>query len=305
MNQNYHISVMREEVIQGFKASHLRVFCEGTLGAGGHAKEILADHPEIAAYFGIDRDFSAIEIAKENLKPYQDKVHYIQANFSDLDRIFEEYHIDQVDGFLFDLGVSSMQFDQGERGFSFRTDAPLDMRMDPTQSLTAAEVIAFKNEKELGAIFRDYGEVPFWKRAAKMIVETRKKQPITTTVQLASLIEKMLGGRGKIHPATQIFQALRIYVNEELSHVEEGLKKALHYLAPEGVIGVITFHSLEDRIVKNIFREAASPIRSESGKKVGDSPFELCHKKPLIPSHDEIKKNTRSRSAKLRWIRRR
>ena len=293
---------MRDQVLQGLAQVTLKTFCEGTLGAAGHAKALLDDHPEIEKYIGMDKDPSAFEIAKEVLSDYQEKVMFNKNDFKDLDQAIAQAGLDKVDGFLFDLGVSSMQFDQGERGFSFRYDAPLDMRMDSQQEYTAEDAVNTLSESDLGEVLRDYGEVPFWKRAAQAIVEAR---PLKTTGELADLTAGLMKGRGKIHPATLVFQALRIHVNRELESLEVGLKKALDHLNPNGVIGVISFHSLEDRIVKNIFKEAASPLRSDRGKKIGEPPFELMVKKPLVPTSDEVRANPRARSAKLRWIRRR
>lgn len=197
-----------------------------------------------------------------------------------------------------------MQFDQGERGFSFSKDGPLDMRMDPTATLTAKQVINSFSEKELGAMFKDLGEERLWRKSAKAIIEARKKKPIETTKQLADTIEKAVprGGR-KIHPATKIFQAIRIFVNRELETIEETLKKAIEVVSAGGMVGVLTFHSLEDRIVKNVFRELSSPIRNVGGQKVAESMIENLTKKPLVPKRIEIKFNRRSRSAKLRFVR--
>lgn len=304
MKQSCHVSVMIKEMIQGFKDCHLRSFCEGTLGAGGHAEALLYAHPEIETYIALDQDLSAHGIAKEVLEPFVNKIRYIHDNFGHLKEILKKEKKQKINGFFFDLGVSSMQLDQKERGFSFRYDAPLDMRMDASKGKSAATVLAEIGEKELGEILREYGEVSFWKRAAKAIVEERKRQPIETTKQLADLIASLFQGRGKLHPATLVFQALRIYVNRELEMLEQGLIQALDHLAEEGLIGVISFHSLEDRIVKTIFKNAASPIRDERGKKVAQSPFELVNKKPLIASREEVRVNPRARSAKLRWIKR-
>lgn len=196
-----------------------------------------------------------------------------------------------------------MQFDQGERGFSFSKDGPLDMRMDPTATTSAKQVINSLSEKELGQMFKELGEEKNWRKSAKAIIEARKKKPIETTKELADTIEKAAGGRGKIHPATRIFQAIRIYVNRELETIETTIRKAVECLNPGGMVGVLTFHSLEDRIVKNVFRDLAAPLRNVGGQKVAESMIENLSKKPLIPTRSEIKQNRRSRSAKLRFIR--
>ena len=192
-----------------------------------------------------------------------------------------------------------MQFDKDYKGFSFSKDGPLDMRMNPLEKLTAKEVINKWSEEALGKVFKELGEEPRWRQAAKVIVEARKKCPIETTKQLADIICNMVKGRGKLHPATLIFQALRICVNRELEVLTEGLNRAMKWLAPNGRIGVISFHSLEDRIVKNVFRDAATPRRE--GKIKLEPMMKLMTKKPLVPTSNEVKVNPRARSAKLRF----
>jgi|JI91814CRNA_FD_contig_31_1089662_length_960_multi_2_in_0_out_0_1 16S rRNA (cytosine1402-N4)-methyltransferase len=196
-----------------------------------------------------------------------------------------------------------MQFDEEERGFSFQKSGPLDMRMDPTSDLTAEDVVNTYSEQELGRIFRDLGEESLWRRGARAIVEARRKQPIKTTTQAAEVIEKAIPRRGKLHPATKIFQAIRIYINKELESIEGTLKKAIKVLAPNGKIGVISFHSLEDRIVKNVFREASKPLKNMAGKVVLESEplLKVLTKKPIVPTLKETRTNRRSRSAKLRF----
>lgn len=198
-----------------------------------------------------------------------------------------------------------MQLDRGEKGFSFSKEGPLDMRMDPTLALTAEEIVNKWSEKDLGELFRECGEAPNWRTAAKAIVEARKKKRIRTTTELAGILTAVLGtgGKKRLHPATLVFQALRICVNQELEKIEEGLKKAIDWLAPGGRIGVISFHSLEDRIVKNVFREASSPPGGVSKRERAEARPPLCllTKKPLTPKELEIRKNPRSRSAKVRF----
>ena len=189
-----------------------------------------------------------------------------------------------------------MQLDKDYKGFSFSKDGPLDMRMDPTQELTAREIVNTWSEKELGRIFQEYGEEPKWRQAAKAIVEARKKKAIETTKQLSEIICRNARGRGRLHPATLVFQALRISVNRELDALSEGLAKAIDFLAPEGIMGVISFHSLEDRIVKNLFRMAAKSSKGQVAPVL-----KLLTKKPLVPSWSETKLNPRARSAKLRF----
>ena len=194
-----------------------------------------------------------------------------------------------------------MQFDEDTRGFSFQKDGPLDMRMDPSEDLTAEDVVNNMSERELGMLFKELGEEKLWRRGARAIVEERKRSCIKSTGHLSKLIEKTLPFRKKTHPATKIFQALRMYVNKELESIEGTMKKAMNRLAPGGKIGVISFHSLEDRIVKNIFRSASSPVRNIQGKKVADGAMEMVTKKPIAPTFQEIRKNRRSRSAKMRF----
>jgi 16S rRNA (cytosine1402-N4)-methyltransferase len=303
MKSSEHIPVLMEEVLESFKECHLKVFYDGTLGAGGHAAAILAQHPEIELYIGADRDESALELAKETLKPWKDKVVFVHGNFSDLDKHLKELGVEGVDGFLFDLGVSSMQLDQEKRGFSFLKEGPLDMRMDRSESLTAKEIVNTWSEKNLGELFRDLGEEPRWKRCASAVAKARRKKPLKTTTELATVIEDELKTklRGKLHPATLVFQALRMKVNKELESIQAGVRKALDWLRVEGRIEVISFHSFEDRLIKNLFREVSKPM-----KNVDPDTFlpilEVLTKKPLAPTVKETRKNVRSRSAKLRVI---
>ena len=294
---------MEDEMVDMFSKSHLKVFVDGTLGAGGHAKRMLEEHPEIEVFFGFDQDPEALEIAKKTLEPWKDKVRFIHSNFVAFDEALKEEGIEAVDGFFFDLGVSSMQLDNDYKGFSFLKEGPLDMRMNPLNELRAEEVVNEWSEKDLGDIFREYGEDPRWKAAARIIVEERRKTRITTTKQLADLLEDSLKTkiRGRLHPATLVFQGLRVFVNKELEVLEGALAKVISFLKPEGVVGVMSFHSFEDRIVKNIFREAARPLK-ERGKKLLPV-MELLTKKPLVATVKEVRMNVRSRSAKLRFAR--
>lgn len=297
-----HKSVLLAEVVAAFEGLKLTCFVDGTLGAGGHSEAILQNHPEIEQLIGIDQDSSALEIARERLKPFLSKVRFIHGNFSSL----EKYQVPQIDGFLADLGVSSMQLDRPERGFSFMRDGPLDMRMDRTALLTAADIVNTWSEAELGRIFRIYGEEKQWRRAAGLIVEAREKTPFVTTLQLADLFREKLhkGAKKGIHPATLIFQALRIVVNGELDVIEKVLPAVLKLMKPGGRIAIITFHSLEDRIIKNTFRYWAEDKVSSSGvggvfiDKIPEG--KLVNRKPIEASEDEIVDNPRSRSAKLR-----
>lgn len=287
-----HIPILVEQFLSFFQDRKIEVFIDGTVGAGGHAKAILEQHPEIKRFYGIDQDAVALQIASETLAPYSEKVKLMQGNFRMLNTFVPEK---KIDGIFLDLGVSSMQLDRPEKGFSLYKEGPLDMRMDGSQTLTAEVVVNTLSEKELGNIFRDLGEEPRWRRAAKAIVEARRKKRIKSTTDLTEALKHALtwGGRKgkKIHPMTLVFQALRIFVNDELGAITQGLPAALEMLTPGGRMGVLSFHSLEDRIVKHTFRSQAQE------KKVS-----LLTKKPLIADFKEIRQNPRSRSAKLRFV---
>src|SRR3990167_270638 len=300
MSDRPHISILIEEMAQVFSSRTFSVFVDGTVGAGGHAKKILEEHPEISRFFGFDQDPEALAIAAKTLEPWKDKVRLVHANFVDFDEVLQEEGIAFVDGFFFDLGVSSMQLDNDYKGFSFLKEGPLDMRMNPLNELSAKEIVNEWSEQELGQIFRDYGEDPRWKAAARIVVEERRKGPIRTTTQLADLLSNALKSkiRGKLHPATLVFQGLRVFVNKELDVLEKVLGKVIQFLAPKGIVGVMSFQSLEDRIVKNIFRDAARSVKE--GQKKLIPVMELLTKKPIIPSLQEIRRNSRARSAKLR-----
>lgn len=296
-----HISIMEEEMSQYFSKEKIRVFVDGTVGAGGHAKRILQDHPEIERFFGFDQDPEALEIARKTLEPWKDKVELVHANFVDFDKTLQQKKISSVDGFFFDLGVSSMQLDNDYKGFSFLKEGPLDMRMNPFNKVSAKEVVNGASEEELGRIFREYGEDPRWKAAARIICEERRNKPITTTTQLAEILSNALKTkiRGRLHPATLVFQGLRVFVNQEIRVLEEALGKVIRFLAPKGIVGVISFQSFEDRVVKNIFRDAARPIKQGREKLI--PLMELLTKKPIIPTFQEVCFNRRARSAKLRF----
>lgn len=296
-----HLPVMIDECLEYFSDRTIKVFFDGTLGAGGHAQALLKAHPEIEMYIGCDRDTSALEIAKETLKPWADKVVFVHGNFADLDKHLEKLGVTQVDGFFFDLGVSSMQLDQGKRGFSFSKEGPLDMRMDLTQDMTAKQIVNSWPEKKLGELFRDFGEEPRWRQAAKAIAIARSKKEIDTTEDLAEIMKEAVGQKKRLHPATLVFQALRICVNKELDSVQSGIQKALQFLTSHGRIGVLSFHSLEDRIVKNIFREASTAVKRLQKEGNYIPMLEVLTKKPLICTRQEEKRNPRARSAKLRF----
>ena len=280
-----HKSVLPEEILGFFEGICVKRFVDGTVGAGGHAKFVLAAHSEIEKFYAVDRDKSALILAKEALSDFAN-VEYCHANFAKL-------QLENIDGILLDVGVSSMQLDQGERGFSFMRPGPLDMRMDQTQRLTAFEVVNCYGEKRLGEIFRDYGEERRWKRAAAAIVEARRRDKIETTADLVEVLKPVLGWQRKhFNPMTLIFQALRIEVNGELDALEQGIRWAVGALNSGGRLAVISFHSLEDRIVKHTFLKL----------KVEEKSVNILTKKPVLPTDVEAKTNPRSRSAKLRVV---
>lgn len=303
-----HVSVLLQEVINAFSEMHLNIFVDGTIGAGGHSESILKNHSELKTLVGIDQDPIAFEIAKLRLSPWQDKMKFVAANFAELKKHLSALGISKVDGILLDLGVSSMQFDLPEKGFSFMREGPLDMRMNPKSPLTAAEIINTWSEQDLGRIFRDYGEEKQWRSAARTIVAARMKQPILTTRALVDVLTPIFSWKKKgINPLTLIFQGLRICVNGELDVLEKVLPQAMEALAPGGRLAIISFHSLEDRIVKNAFRFAASDKEDTSGLGGGlfidkTPTVKILTKRPIVPTDEEISKNPRSRSAKLRVI---
>lgn len=303
-----HLSVLQREVLHYFADCQCPIFVDGTLGAGGHSIAILENHPEIKRHIGIDQDPVALEIAKQRLMPWESKVTYVHKNFASIKESLQSQGIKTVNGILLDLGVSSMQLDRAEKGFSFMRDGPLDMRMNPEQELTAAEVVNNWSERELGRIIRDYGEEKQWRGVARAIVQARSDFHIATTLQLAEVLMPILGwkkGKG-IHPLTLVFQALRICVNDELGVLERFLADALDLLAPGGRLAIISFHSLEDRIVKNAFRLATSDKLEDSGLQglfIDKIPLvKMLTRKPATALEDEIKSNPRSRSAKLRVV---
>ncbi|MBS0626324.1 MAG: 16S rRNA (cytosine(1402)-N(4))-methyltransferase RsmH [Verrucomicrobia bacterium] len=292
-----HISVLLREVVQAFDGVEIKTFFDGTLGAGGHARAILATHPEIVRYIGCDRDPRAHEEALKTLAPWREKVEFVRGSYSELPDILKEREIGCIQGFLIDVGVSSMQLDERERGFSFRGDGPLDMRMDPSASLTAENIVNQYPEAEIARILFEYGEERRSRQIAKAIVAIRKKRPIRTAAELVKIVEPIVG-RGPIHPATRVFQALRIAVNDELGELERGLEAAIEHVSPGGRIAVISFHSLEDRIAKTAFRKHEWR-EAKRGREASGS-LKILTKKPAIPTAEEIRANARSRSAKLR-----
>jgi len=306
-----HQPIMTDEVIGFFNylsTISQPIVIDGTLGFGGHTKVFLKNFKELRI-IGIDRDQKALSIAKKNLAKYKSRFNVINCRFEDTNRIMKEKEITQVDGILLDLGVSSMQLDDRSRGFSFLGEADLDMRMDEKQTKSAYQVVNEFPESRLVEIFSEYGEERFSKTIAARIVEFRKKEKIITTGQLAEIVKKSLPKKfqfSKNHPATNIFRAIRIEVNDELSELNSGIVKLFDLLKPGARLAVITFHSIEDRIVKNTFKFLAieciclpKTLVCDCGKKIVGK---IITKKPIVPSDQEIDENPRSRSAKLRVI---
>jgi len=299
-----HISVLFEETINSLDIKPDGIYVDGTAGGAGHSVGI-AKKLTTGKLIALDRDPDAIAVATQRLKPYPAQV--IKSNFSDMDKVLYDLGIKSVNGILLDLGVSSYQLDNGERGFSYHKDAPLDMRMSK-DGISAAELVNTLDENELAKIFRDYAEEKFAYKIALKIVKERQKKPIATTGQLAELISAAYpaASRRDGHPARKCFQALRIAVNGELDSLSSALDKAFDLLAPEGVLSIITFHSLEDRMVKQKFREYTTGCTCPPDFPVcvcGKTPRGyLPHRKAIEPSAEELEQNPRSRSAKLRVI---
>ena len=302
---------MPAEVIEYLEPFSGGLYLDGTLGGAGHARLILEASAPAGRLVGLDRDPAAIARATGALAGFGDRVVLRHCNFSEMADVAAAEGIEGFDGILLDLGVSSYQLDQAERGFSFRSDAPLDMRMDTTVGATAAEVLATAGEEELARIFRTFGEERYARRIARRIVAERSSSELTTTGQLAELVRDAVpGGKvpSRIHPATRVFQALRIFVNDELHHVEEGLRQAVALLRPGGRLVVISFHSLEDRIVKHYFRDEARgcicPPRIPQCVCGRLPRLEVLTRKGVRAGEVEVNENSRARSAILRAVKR-
>jgi 16S rRNA (cytosine1402-N4)-methyltransferase len=278
-----HIPVLLEEILSFFRGRKLTTFIDGTLGAGGHSRAILEEHPEIELLIGFDQDKSALELAKQNLSPFRDKIRFVHSNFEHIKQHVRE----PVDGILLDLGVSSMQLDTDSRGFSFLREGPLDMRMNQDTPFSAEDIVNSWPEVDLANVIYELGEERRSRQVAKAICQARRKERITTTTQLAAIVEAVIPRRGRIHPATLVFQGLRLAVNRELDVIKTVLPDAIDLLAPHGRLGVISFHSLEDRIAKETFKQ--------------NTHIQILTKKPLVANQEECRQNPRSRSAKLRF----
>jgi len=302
MSLPVHVPVLLDEVIAGLQPQRGGYFVDCTVGLGGHSAAILEEISPSGRLLGIDADPEAIKLSQDNLCDYREAVTLVNDNFINLEAICKRYHFHPVDGILFDLGVSSLQLDTAERGFSFHLDAPLNMRFDPEQGLTASDIVNGFSEQELAKLIEKYGEERHSRRIARYIVQNR---PIFTTVELARLAEQASRGkRARIHPATRTFMALRIAVNSELQNLELALKQTINLLRPGGRLTVISYHSLEDRIVKQFMRDAASSCLCPPGTvmcRCGHQPtLKLISRKVIKPTSLETESNPRSRSAKLR-----
>ncbi len=302
-----HKSVLLNETIDGLNIKPDGIYVDGTLGGGGHAYEVCRRLGEKGSIVGIDQDAAAIEAASARLKDFGEKVTIVRSNYCDMKSKLHELGIDKVDGIVLDLGVSSYQLDTAERGFSYREDAPLDMRVDTRQKMTARDIVNDYTEADLYRVIRDYGEDKFAKNIAKHIVQARAVKPVETTAELSEIIRAsipMKFQKKSGHPAKRTFQAIRIELNRELDVLRDSLDDMIDLLNPGGRLCIITFHSLEDRIVKSAFRKNENPCTCPPdfpvcvcGKKSKGS---IITKKPILPSEEELEYNSRSKSAKLR-----
>ncbi|MBD5461959.1 MAG: 16S rRNA (cytosine(1402)-N(4))-methyltransferase RsmH [Lachnospiraceae bacterium] len=302
-----HTSVLLEETIEGLNIKPGGIYVDGTLGGGGHSREIAARLGESGRLIGIDQDEAAIEAAGKRLSEFGDKVSIVRSNYRNTKAVLASLGVTGIDGMMLDLGVSSYQLDTQERGFSYRFDTPLDMRMDRSQSLTAREIVNHYDEMELFRVIRDYGEEKFAKNIAKHIVQAREKKPIETTGELNEIIRASIPAKMRAeggHPSKRTFQAIRIECNKELEVLKDSLNELIDLLNPGGRLCIITFHSLEDRIVKMAFKQAANPCTCPPS-----FPVCVCGKvsqgkvitgKPILPGEEEREENPRSKSAKLR-----
>lgn len=302
-----HVSIMLDEVIENLDIKSNGIYVDGTLGGAGHAWHVCSRLGENGRFVGIDQDAAAIAAGSERLAEFGSKVTIVRSNYCHMKDVLHELGIEKVDGILLDLGVSSYQFDNAGRGFSYREDAPLDMRMDQRQALTARDIVNTYSEMDLYRIIRDFGEDKFAKNIARHICMARQKKPIETTFELTDIIKAAIPMKVRAtggHPAKKTFQALRIELNHELEVLQDSLNDMIDLLAENGRICIITFHSLEDRIVKTIFRKNENPCECPPsfpvcmcGKK---SKGKVITRKPIIPDAQEMEENPRSKSAKLR-----
>lgn len=302
-----HVSVLLRETIEQLNIRPDGIYVDGTLGGGGHAFEVCSRLSDKGRLIGIDQDADAIAAAGKRLQKFKDRVTIVRSNYCNMRRELQRLGIERVDGIVLDLGVSSYQLDSAGRGFTYREDAPLDMRMDQRQTRTARTIVNEYSEQELFRVIRDYGEDKFAKNIAKHIAAARAKKPIETTGELTEIIRAAIPAKVRMnggHPAKKTFQAIRIELNKELEVLKDSLDDMIDLLKPGGRICVITFHSLEDRIVKTIFKTNENPCTCPSDFPVcvcGNKPKgRLVVKKPIVPGEEELTKNKRSKSSKLR-----
>ena len=302
-----HYSVLLGETIENLNIKPDGIYVDGTLGGGGHSFEIAKRLTDGGRLIGIDQDAAAIEAATKRLEPYKDRVTIVRSNYSEMRQVLSDLGIEKVDGIMLDLGVSSYQLDTAERGFTYRVDAPLDMRMDQRNPQTAADIVNDYSEMELFHMIKDYGEDRFAKNIAKHIVKARSEKRIETTEELNEIIRAAIPAKVRAtggHPSKRTYQAIRIELNHELSVLEDHLKEMIGMLNEDGRMCVITFHSLEDRITKSIFRKCENPCTCPPGFPTcvcgNRSMGRVITRKPILPSKEELEVNSRSKSAKLR-----
>ena len=305
----HHVSVLRNETIDHLIGDPHGIYVDCTLGGGGHSRVLAERLADDATLIGLDQDQDAIAAATAHMKGTACHFTPVQQNFRNLGQVLDELHIDAVDGVMFDLGVSSYQLDTPERGFSYMQDGPLDMRMDQSAGKSAYDVINTYSEAELYRVIKDYGEERWASRIAEFIVRERQQKPISHTAELVSVIKKAIPAGARKdgpHPAKRTFQAIRIEVNDELGAADESIQQAMDLLALDGRISVITFHSLEDRLTKQLFKEASTVEVPKGLPFIPDDlkpKMELVNRKPILPSDEELEDNNRSHSAKLRVAR--
>lgn len=302
-----HVSVLLNECIEGLNIKPDGIYVDGTLGGAGHSSHIVEKLSSKGRLVGIDQDEEAIKVSEKKLKNYGKPVDIVHDNYVNCTCVLNKLNIQHVDGILLDLGVSSYQLDNKDRGFSYRFDTPLDMRMDVRNSLTAKEIVNNYSEHDLFCVIRDYGEDKFAKNIAKHIVKNRNEKPIETTFELNEIIKAAIPAKMRAdggHPSKRTFQALRIECNKELEVLKNSIDNMIDLLNPGGRLCIITFHSLEDRIVKNAFRKAANPCTCPPNFPVcvcgNVSKGKVITNKPILPSEEELENNSRSKSAKLR-----
>ncbi len=302
-----HKSVLLNETIESLNVKPDGIYVDGTLGGGGHSYEICKRLGEKGRLIGIDQDADAIEAASLRLKEFKDKISLVHSNYNNIKSVVNDLGINKVDGIVLDLGVSSYQLDNPERGFTYREDVPLDMRMDRESSMTARDIVNDYSEMELFRVIKDYGEEQFAKNIAKHIVKARSEKPIETTGELNEIIKAAIPAKMREHgghPSKKTYQAIRIELNHELTVLENSLDTMIELLNPKGRLSIITFHSLEDRIVKNIFRKNMNPCTCPPDFPVcvcGKKPTgRIITRKPIVPSEEEIAENKRAKSSKLR-----